>query len=159
MNRAKYEAMLADYLGDELAPVDRAVFEAYLAEHPDDRADVEELRATLAELAALQAETPARHTVAAEAAADPRRGGSVNLRRYFAGAMKIAAVLALGIFIGRMTAPASPASNASSAPREEIPSVARTEAVHPGWIELARHLDANQVAFAVQLRSLANLRR
>lgn len=159
MNRAKYEAMLADYLGDELAPADRAVLEAYLAEHPDDRADVEELRATLAELAALQAEAPAHHTVAAEAAPAAHGRTSWSLRRYVKGVMKIAAVLALGIFIGRMTAPANPASTAPSAPPEEIPSVARTEAIHPGWIELARHLDANQAAFAVQLRSLANLRR
>jgi anti-sigma factor RsiW len=168
MTREEYEAMLADYLGDELDAAERDRFEGYLAEHADARAEVGELRATLAELAELQTVSLPTAQVASQPAArvTARRDRRSPLARFVTATAKAAAILLFGVIIGRATAPpayppleSGPEVAASDDAPTETVILAGAHEVHPGWIELVERLGANEASLGVQLRMLANLPR
>ena len=155
MNREAYEARLADYLGDELSHAERAEFETYLLTNTEARAEVEELRATLEELAHLQIvpEIPsASPTIGVTARVLPPQKKASH---FFTALLKAAAVLMFGVLIGRATAPPPTDEHASS----NRTAFADATTVHPGWIELVKNLDANQGSLAGSLRMFANLTR
>jgi len=156
MNREEYEAHLADYLGNELDAARRAEFEEFLSANADARAEVEELRATLDDLAHLQtlAEVPAGSAVSTPQS-EPAAGN--RTLRFFTSLLKAAAVLMFGVLLGRATAPppATPGTGAPVAPS----TLANAGPVHPGWVELARNVDAHPGALAGSLRMFANLSR
>jgi len=153
MNREEFEDLLADYLGGELATDDHARFDAYLAAHPEAQQDVDELRATLDELGSLQS-VALPVVLPADYAGKSGPASTSASGRYFRGVVKVAALIAFGVIIGRATAPPAPPPPVSPHVPATVASVAP---VHPGWIELARHLDAQDAPLAAQLRGLANL--
>lgn len=156
MNREEYEAHLADYLGNELDPARRAEFEEFLNANADARAEVDELRATLDDLAHLQtlAEVPA---VTAASSTPPEPTAGNRTLRFFTSLLKAAAVLMFGVLLGRATAP-PPATPGTVAPVAPF-APANAGPVHPGWVELARNVDAHPSALAGSLRMFANLSR
>jgi anti-sigma factor RsiW len=151
------DELMADYLGEELAADERRELEAHLDRCEQCRSDVAELRATLAHLESLE-------TVSRESAAIHTRSLRVVRRRRPAvrvalGLSKIAAVLAIGVALGRWTASAAPQDTSPS--RAEAPPMAlsapATE-IHPEWINLAQKDRAVRSSFANQLTVLAKTR-
>ncbi|MCB9850475.1 MAG: zf-HC2 domain-containing protein [Phycisphaerales bacterium] len=143
MNAEEFEAMLAEYLGDELAPDERRAFEAHLAEHPEHQAEVDELSGTLDELARLQAAPDREPTLLkANARTNARRGST----RLFASLAKAAAILIFGVIIGRWTASEHAPAPSHNTPQET--TYAEAPSIHPGWIELANRLGTNSASFA-----------
>ena len=134
MNCRNVQEMLADFLGEELAPGDRRAFDEHLAECGRCRSDVESLRQTLLALRQLppppaweaqgdarlaRAETPARHP----------------LWRHFGQALAYAAVLLIGTGIGWITRPAEhapPQSGPAPVVQPGLPAYERgPESVRP----------------------------
>jgi len=147
MNQEEFEAQLADYLGSEMNAEEKAAFEADLVLHPKRASEVDELRATLADLESLQAAAPRPDSTYTA----PERSRSVLHReRRIQSWVKAAAILIFGILIGRWSGP----------PRERLetidfepPVVAQVEGVHPGWYELAERLGKNNVLVKGLLRA------
>lgn len=106
-----FDDLLLDYLYGELDAGMRAAFEAYVAEHPDARAAVAEMRATRAALSPLAADLePSQMTTnrvlahARDAAERMERGRGWGLLPRYAGALAAAAALAVGVVVLRPAA-------------------------------------------------------
>ena len=121
------EGVLADYLGHELGEADRRRVDEHLAGCARCRGEVDSLRGPLEELASLP------EIDLAEAA---RRTSGLEVRRRGHRARAIvvatAAALLLGLFLGRLLAPAHPAQETAQAPPPPEPV-----GLHPGWVKAA----------------------
>jgi anti-sigma factor RsiW len=158
MDQATYEAMLADYLGDELSAAQRAQFEAHLATHPARADEVAELRATLAELNGLHAQAPPAPPGNSQSSVSPATASTHGGWGWARTLGKAAALVFLGVLLGRSTAPPG-----DPEPMEATPIRARTEppnleGVHPGWVALVERVDGDRAAMLAGLRYLVESR-
>lgn len=146
------ENLTADYLGDELSDADCAALEAHLAQCPACKRNVDELSDSLNVLERLDGLTD-------QIALDRTQELQVVRRRSLTARaalalLKTAAVLALGVFVGRYTASESDASSGEN--QTESRFVANSAApVHPGWLKLADNAQAIPSTLAGQLAMLA----
>jgi len=157
MNRTidcqQYEDLTADYLGDELSGADRAAFEAHLAQCPACKRIVDELANSLNVLERLDG-------LPDQIACDRTQTLQLVRRRSLAARatqalLKTAAVLALGVFVGRYTAGESDASSGEN--QTAIRFVANSAApVHPEWLKLANNAASIPSTLAGQLAMIAN---
>lgn len=121
------EGMLADYLGQELGAADRRRVDGHLTGCARCRNEVDSLRGPLQELASLpeiDLAEAARRTSGLE---DRRRG-----HRARTIVLATAAALLLGLFLGRLLAPAPPAQSTV-----QEPPPPKAAGLHPGWVKAA----------------------
>jgi anti-sigma factor RsiW len=162
MNCAELAARIADYLGDELPATERAAAEAHPAGCAACRAEVEADRQTLAALNRL-APPPA------EVAARATRGLTVVRRqpaviRWGWAALRSAAVLAMGMLLGRAVRPSAPIEPPTQQPSvlhgPQLASSDTDSPIHPRWIALARQCERGGGSeLACQLAVLAETAR
>ncbi len=115
MNRDPQDPRLADYLGHEMDPAERARFEQELAVAPALAAEVAALRDTLDVMHRL--DSPNRAPVA------PSAGGSRRATHRFSTVLRYAAAVALSFGLGYIVRDATP----SHAPIPEPKPVAQVE--------------------------------
>lgn len=140
---------IADYLGDEMPADDRAACDAHLASCSTCRAragDCQTVIRTLRRLETVSPETATRQTASLIVVRRPpawhRIGG---------GMLKAAAVLAIGVVIGRY----SQASESSQPTAPTALAAAPAADIHPDWIELDRKVSSGGSSFAQHLAMLA----
>jgi anti-sigma factor RsiW len=157
MNRDEFESQLADYLGGEMNADERGRFENYLQQNPAAHAEARELSAALDALGGLPAASQVEAAMAVCNLSVIRRW---RIQRFAVAALKAAAVLAIGVVLGRMTA-GEPAKQ----PVREIVYVTTTseplgpDGTHPGWIDLARTSARSSSSMVTGLMYLANAGR
>jgi anti-sigma factor RsiW len=149
MDCREFESRVADYLGEELSADDRDVCEGHLASCSTCRARVVEYQAVVQKLQRLE-------TVSTDVAA--RQTASLMVvrrppawRRIGGGVMKAAAVLAIGIIIGRQSRVSGPSQKTDPTALAAAPAVD----IHPDWIELGRQVSSGGSSFAQHLAMLA----
>ena len=160
MNCTRVEQLTADYLGEELESGERARFDAHLADCDTCRARIAELTDTLAELNRLA-------TVPLPMALEKTRGLCVvrrrsPVRRFVFSSLKVAAVLALGVLLGRASVGGTSLQTTSQPGVPKMP-VSETKlvavGVHPRWIELGRQVSSEHSSLASELLVLARTAR
>jgi len=152
MNCDHVKGSLADYLGDELDDTARQAIDNHLAACANCRAEVESLAHSRRVLEGLD-------TVSlASADARTRHLHVVPIRppwqRIGLSLLKTAAILAMGILLGRWTIESS-LPHQSPPIAGETATPARPPAVHPEWIKLASRMEAAGSPLSDQLISLA----
>lgn len=156
MNCRECENLTADYLGDELEPQPRQNFESHLETCADCAKRVAALAQTAEALERLPTvgRTEAQHRtcdlqIVRQRPLWVRTGLSL---------LKTAAVLAIGVWLGRSSA--GPTEVKHQSPRvNDGTLVAKAESLHPDWLKLARDSGSQRSTLAGQLAILAKSRR
>ena len=133
MDCNQVEQLLADYLSGEILPDAGEELEAHLASCEACLREVGSLRATLGQLESLptvSCEQATRSTVCLEV----RRRTPTHLR-ILAATLRYAAVLVLGLFLGRLLF-ARPTTLDVGVPVAQSPTT-EPRGVHPGWVAAA----------------------
>ncbi|MBN1514664.1 MAG: zf-HC2 domain-containing protein [Phycisphaerae bacterium] len=149
MDCHEFESRIADYLGEELPTDDRDACEAHLAACSTCRSRVIECRAVVQKLQRLETVSPELATRQTASLMVVRRPPA--WRRVGDAMLKAAAVLAIGVMIGRY----SQASESSQPTAPTALAVAPAADIHPDWIELGRQVSSGGSSFAQQLAMLA----
>lgn len=158
MNRDEFESQLADYLGGELNADERIRFEANLRQDPAAAAEVRELTAALEDLGRLPAVSQVEAAMAVRDLKVVRRW---RRQRLAVAALKAAAVLAIGVALGRMTAgkPADPSEREVVYVTKTTSDALGPDGTHPGWIDIARTSARSSSSMVTGLMYLANAGR
>ncbi len=149
MDCHEFESRIADYLGDEMPADDRAACDAHLASCSTCRAragDCQTVIRTLQRLETVSPELATRQTASLIVVRRPpiwRRIGGVML--------KAAAVLAIGVMIGRQSRVPAPSQTTDPTALAAAPAAD----IHPDWIELGRQVSSGGSSFAQNLAMLA----
>ena len=155
MNREEMQALLADYLGDELEPAQRERLEANLATDPEFAAEVAGLRESLALMRSLDR-------------ADAASAGRRPCRRVWwqTAVVRYAAAVLIGFGTGYLIRDLARSQDKGAgvpraaldrpiAPLEEVPPEPRTD--RPSWQVEFAHAYASQPSRSSLARSLAAL--
>ncbi len=149
MDCREFENQMADYLGEELPAEARAECEAHLASCAACRERAGDRQTVIRTLRRLETVSPELATRQTAALTIVRR--SPFWLRIGGGILKVAAVLAIGIVIGRH-------SRDSQAPPQTTRSAltaATAPQIHPDWIELGRQVSSGDASLAQYLTILA----
>ena len=153
MDCNQIETMLADYLGNELDEQSRSTVDEHLRTCATCHREVEELQSTVATLSQLDtvshgdARNRTRHLHIARRTSLPQRIILTSLRT--------AAVLLVGVFLGRMSQTPQQDTTTVSTGGPQIVAHANAASIHPQWIEFAKKLNQNSSGMAGSLRYLA----
>ena len=150
MDCTQIEELTAEYLGGELPAARKSAFEAHLENCGACRTTIEELRDTLEQLHNLSSVPIATARQRTRALRVVKRRPILQ-RLVFAG-LKTAAVLALGVYLGRASLSPSPAPQ--ERPTRRVVA-AESLAVHPEWIKKAQDFRTAKSPFARRLGLLA----
>lgn len=156
MNCPEFEEHLADYLADELPATDRNRVAEHLGSCRSCREETDALRATLRALERLDTVSPSE-AAARTAGLRVVRRRSLPVRWAWSCA-KTAAVLAVGVGLGRYmttSAPATPRFD-NSQPAGQADAPVQEDRLHPQWIELGRKVGGGHSTLASQLVTLAH---
>lgn len=161
MNCQELESLTADYLGGELDEAQRDRCAAHLSTCPACQGRIAEFEETLAELNRLVAVPLSGMTVMSgeDNPASPKGvAGSSRFRRLMVSTMKAAAVLVLGVLIGRASVGSGQPRPSHGDGEEAVVQYAQNGPaphVHPKWIEMGRDLQRGPSSLASQLLILA----
>ena len=150
------ENWTADYLGGELDREHRTRFERHLLRCPLCRQRVDELAESIKVLELLES-VPynVAHARTRRLCVVRRRPAAV---RVVVAMLKTAAILVLGVWLGRFTAPRTTGGPRPSRANPTV-QMAGPAAVHPGWFKLARGVGSGASTLAGQLAIVVNSRR
>jgi anti-sigma factor RsiW len=176
VNCQEIESLTADYLGGELDEGQRERFASHLSACSACRTRIHEFEETLSELNRLLTVPPVE-TVESKLNATVRRPDSAQpnstqpnstqpnstqpsmLRRLVIASMKAAAILILGVLIGRASVGDSRSPATNDAPRVrgvEMAQVSPEPRLHPKWIEAGRDVRSGRSSLASHLLILAH---
>ncbi len=156
MNCNEVSPMLANYLGNELSNDHRSAIASHLQVCESCAREVASLQETITALAQLD-------TVSRSDAMDRTNGFSVvrrnsATRHFILASLRIAAVLALGIVLGRLSNGSTSESNSTASllpkPDEPVIAGASSDSIHPDWMEFAEKFSRNSSGLTSSLRPL-----
>ncbi|GJM25853.1 MAG: hypothetical protein DHS20C16_22680 [Phycisphaerae bacterium] len=157
MNCNEIETMLADYLGNELSDRDHKIVDDHLQGCEACAHEVMAFQQTVSTLGQLDTVSHADALRRTSRFQVSRR--TPALQRIVFASLKIAAVLAIGFVLGRLsfgeTAKSQPDVAKDSGTGQQMVAHANSGTIHPEWLEFAEKLNRNSSGLAGQLRHLA----
>ncbi len=153
MDCKQIETVLADYLGGELSDQSRRDVEAHLLSCDRCAREIDGLQHTLQTLEQFDTVTPAE---ARRRTSDLYVAQRVAYsKRIVFALLRTAAVLLVGVFLGRMSL--SQGDHATVDPTAPKPIAVQTDraSIHPAWVALARKQRHNASGLTNALRTLA----
>jgi anti-sigma factor RsiW len=157
MNCNEVELMLADYLGNELPEEERRTVDSHLQRCAACAQQIETLQDTLTTLGHLD-------TISHGDAAHRTRDFQITRRppaiqRIAIASLKIAAMLAFGVALGRWSQKqptnSNPQTTDPSNTNPQMVAQAGSVSIHPDWLEFAAKLNRDSSGLAGPLRYLA----
>ncbi len=158
MNCNEVTTLLADHLGGELSIEQGSALETHLQDCDSCAREVESLQETALSLHQLDT-VSLSHAIERTSRFEVVKRQS-TVQRFMYASLKMAAVLALGVLLGRasLTLPSNtdgPSTPTSTNGSEQVVAQVNMTAIHPEWEEFARKLNRNPSGLAGSLRHLA----